>query len=469
MKLKKSFFLGVLALTMVTQLRSVYSMMGEDLETSQSLPLSIGPKSVVAFEEYFKKVLRYGVVPFWDEEHVNFPYDITDEKKNRCENYLAVSQKLIELAPSLAHFNNTDEDSGLTYIEVLFKENLGLMAEKICTKLTEANDDLPEKYNILLAIYRGKNPETDFVTYSTDFINVAYKVANNARNIDMVSQLYPLSGVAEVAKTLKQSNPLIYCDYIHEPYWSYNLTQLQEYGGRIIEKIKPHFVKNDRVKKIERERYFCDFEEVFKVREETYICENKRAIKVREVPFGYVLPNIYLKERLMHEKDYAVPRIFIVPKNDKVKFRFRMPYTDHFGMVEKVFKCDCTAENAMQVLSEGFVVYQEWIDGSGQRGNRDFAPWGHRDFNQVQIIRSNTDGKSYLVDTKEEKNFFAPYFSPFVDDYTLLEKNIKASCITDNNTYKAWKKDAQTVVYDAKNLHFDRRVIFVDVTIPLSH
>lgn len=468
MRFRLSVFLSVLSLAMTAQLRTVYGVREECLECSQPLSSSVATKPVVDFEKCFEKVLSYGVVPFFDKQDVKFSHDLTYEKKNSDENSLGVTQKLIELAPSLSHFLHRMENSELTYLDLLFRENLGWMAEKICTALIEANDNLPEKYHILLAIYRGNNPQTDLAVYSTDFIDLAYKVANNAKNIDMVRQLYPLSGVAEASKAHKQSNSLIYFDYIHEPYWSYNFQELHEYGARIIEKIRPHFVKKDMVKKIERERFFCDFEKVFKVREETYVCVSRPVIKVREVPFGYVLPNIYLKERLKNEKKHAVPRIFIVPKDDKVKFTFRMPYTDHFGMEEKVFKCDNTAENAMQVLSEDFVVYQEWISGSGYRGNRDFAPWGHRDFNQIQIIRSDTDQKSYLVDTKEEKNFFPPYFSPFSEDYTFLENHIKANGIRDKKTYKEWKIAVQAVVYDAKTFHFDRRVIFVDVTIPLS-
>lgn len=471
MRLKTSVFLGVLALTIATQPRSVYGMMREELEPSQSLSPSHTPKSATDFEDYFNKVIGYGVDSFGGEESIIF-CGIEDTKKTKAQNKELILQNLIELAPSLSHFYRKMENSDSTYLEILFRENLGWMAKEICVKINETKEQLPEKYEVLLKISQGDNLENDFHIYSTDFINLAYKVANNAKNINMVNKLFLHSDVKEKAENLKISNPLIYLNYIHEPYWSYNLIQLHEYGGRIIEKIKPYFVNKDRVKTKETGRYFCDFMEEWVVREETYVCSDKESITVREVPFGYVLPNLYLKERVDMENDKfrAVTRIFVVPKNDSVKFTFRMPYTNHLCKGKNVFDCINTGNNAMQVLSEDFVVYQEWIDGSGYRGNREFESWGHRDFDKVQIIKSNKDKKSYLVDTKEKKNFFAPCFSPFCYDYdyTLLEYHIKAG-ITDNDTYSSWKKASQAVVYDAKNLHFDPRVIFVDVTVQLEH
>jgi len=58
-------------------------------------------------------------------------------------------------------------------------------------------------------------------------------------------------------------------------------------------------------------------------------------------------------------------------------------------------------------------------------------------------------------------------FSILCDDCIFLAESFtKGAGITDNDTYAAWKENSREVIYDAKNLHFDPRVIFVDVAIP---
>lgn len=446
------------------------------LGTPQSFAMQATPeKSAMNFEDYFKRVIEYGVYPLWDFERMSYKETIRysgieDKYEGSLADVQTIVQNLIKLTPSLSHFYDKMEHSPHTYLEILFGVNFGWLAEEICSKIKETKEKLPEEYEILLKIYRGESPENNFSTYSVDFINLAYKVANNTKNINMVKKLYPLSGVEEKEAALKKSNPEIYSpemNYIHEPYWSYNLIQLQDYGERIIDKISPYFVK----------KRFKNGQSVAKLKQDngkeiTYVAASDGAIQVRQVSFGYVLPNLYLKKRLADENDQtrAVARIFLVPKKKDVKFTFKMPYTE-FGidMDTKKLQYITTSDNPLQVLSEDFVVYQEWIGGEGKRGNREFIDLGHRDFNAPQIIKSYGDDKSYLIDTKEEKNFFVPYFSPFEDDFTKDKKfPYQDYGIKDNQTFKKWKEKNQAVVYDAKMLHFDPRVIFVDVTVHIE-
>jgi hypothetical protein len=190
-------------------------------------------------------------------------------------------------------------------------------------------------------------------------------------------------------------------------------------------------------------------------------------IKTRKVDFGYVLPNLYLKERLANDNDTkrSVARIFLKPKSETVKFKFKMPYAPpFFALSEKELCHGDGSENPLEVMTQDFDVYQEWIEGSDQPGNKIFGDLGHRDNGPVQIIRSNKDEKQYLVDTKEKKNFFAPHFSPY-NDYFLYTSLNEQFGINDNEDYETWKKTCRTHIYDVKSLHFDPRVIYVEVNV----
>ena len=182
---------------------------------------------------------------------------------------------------------------------------------------------------------------------------------------------------------------------IHEPYWRYTQEELAAYAKRIYKTITPHFIKEDQVDAADGQ----------------VLIGNERIKVLKEVQFGRVLPSIFLQEVLARISDTskAVPRIFLLPKrNMDIKFNFLLP---HQGM-------SCHAgHNCIQVESDSFEIYKEYIEGEGKVGDKSFFPFGHADFNAKQIITSSKDGKKYLIDTKEEKNFFLPALSPYKDGF----------------------------------------------------
>ncbi len=406
------------------------------------------------FQNYFDKIIRYNVEPntWWDA--------YTDQQRFHKINITEkeISQKLIKLAPSLSFFDDKMEGSEHTYLELLFRNNLNFVAEEVCTTINESNEKIPGKYEILLKISQGESPEINLKTVSIDFISLAYIVANNSKNISMVKRLYPLTDIEKKAESIKQSCPGIYdnVNSVHEPYWSYNMEQLQAYGDRISKRLSP---------------YFVTAKSVLKNKNGTFIYFGNEEIKVRTIEeFGYVLPNLYLKERLANEKDNdrAVAKLFLLPKGKKVNFKFKMPYAPtSSGMAKKVLQHGSGSNNPLEIMSKDFIVYQEWIDGKGQTGNTTFEDLGHRDSGPIQIIKSNKDYRDYLIDTKERKNFFAPYFSPYNEDYTLYKNFHDQFSITSQEDYKLWKQNSQAVIYDAKKLHFDPRIIYVEVEVDL--
>ena len=116
------------------------------------------------------------------------------------------------------------------------------------------------------------------------------------------------------------------------------------------------------------------------------------------------MPDIFLAQVLdaFGEKNLAVPRIFLLPKED-ISFEFSLPY--------KNMSCD-SGNNCIQVKSNSFDIYKEYIEGNGEVGDRSFLPFGHADFNAKQIITSKENHKKYLIDTKEQKEFFlTPIFT----------------------------------------------------------
>jgi hypothetical protein len=414
-----------------------------------------GPLEESTFDEYFNKVSRYTVhspdytryaTPPLENKVVHRFFQLEDRTKTKEENEQLICQNLRNLAPSRSHLLNKIRDRDCAYLEKLFEINLGYVAADICSKIFEKKEEWPQEYQILWQIDQGQYLETDFSTFSIGFIQLAYRVANNSQNSIMANRLYPLTNVAEQAETLKKSHPMLYQDYIHEPYWSYNLQQLHDYGCRILEKLRPYFVKPHSVKKENNSIIIQD-------------------MAVREVPFGYVLPNLYLRKKLgERHTSKGVARIFLLPRQYNVTFTFKMPYVEGGDKMDRL-KCDDTRDNSLQVLSKDFVVYQELIEGDGHRGNKAFMNLGHRDCdNSIQII-FDKDNKRYLIDTKEQKNFFVPFLSPY-DEYQCnpaLSQEHKTS-----DAFKAWQIESQKVVLDAKNLHFDPRVIYVPVTVLLK-
>lgn len=418
------------------------------------------------FDEYFSKVVRYEVRdPQKDEtqskkthhKEIHRFFQLEDREKTREENEQLICQNLITFAPFPSHFLIKIGDSDCTYLEKLFEVNLGYMAANICSKIIETKEELPEKYNTLLQIHQGQSVENDFSSFPIDFIRLAYKVANNSQNRAMVNRLYPFADVAEKAEVLKQSHPIIYQDYIHEAYWSYNLEQLHDYGCRIIEKLRPTFIGPEDIRKENNAMII-------------------QGLPVRRASFGYVMPNLYLRKKLGNSNLRSVAKIFLLPKGDTVAFTFKMPYVEGEDKMDtKKFKYDALDDNPLQVLSKDFAVYQEWIEGIAFPESHKFEDLGHRDYNTkaIQIIFNKEDCKHYLIDTKEKKNFFAPFVSPYMvnykkysalsEEYSALFQEIKSS-----NAFELWQADSQEVAFDAKSLHFDPRVIYVPVTVPLN-
>lgn len=360
-----------------------------------------------------------------------------EEEMRDYSEKLALPQKLLRLTNNTSDFFTKKIDNK-TYLELLYHNNLGWIADEICTILTEQGIALPNEYILLRTINNGGHVKVNTKEYSKNFIQLAFRVANDANNLPMVQQLFPLSGIDEEIEHLKTKYPQIFSpdgNFVHEPYWSYNLDQLQKYGYRILEKLKPHIVPSNAIHTIGGK---------------PHITIGQETLKLRSVPFSYVLANLYLKNRFTHEKvtNLAVARIFLIPKRHNIKFTFVMPYpVDDSG---KLYEGTRNTNNPLQVMSEEFEVYQEIIEGKALANQRYFEKYGHRDFNNYQIIESK-DGKLYLIDTKEDKNFMVPY-------------------LTANKEFRDPNSDEwHKVIYAAKSLNFDPRVVLIDIEVKLPH
>jgi len=416
------------------------------------------------FDSLFKDVIGYEVWAWNFKENKSYSEykkisDLAKEGK--------IVPELISLAGgSLARFLQKDEKEleGHSPLEELYYQNLGDIAERICDHFSKTTE-LPPEIRLLRQIYHGETVKITKDAYPEAFLKVAYRVADQVNNYPMVEELYSLSGVLEIFEEFKKTSPAILSpelNYIHEPYWMYNIVELKGYGGRILEKLRPYFISQEQV-----------------INEKgtgtgTFILSHSEKILVRKVNFGYVLPNLYLKKRLENNVNFGVPRIFILPKDEKshVTITFKMPYS-RFGNT-RLERGD-SGNNPLQVLCDNFEIYQEYIEGSGTRGDRAFMPFGHVDLNAIQIIKGK-DGKKYLVDTKEQKNFFMPYFSPFSDYYPdehldrILEAygkkpNLEGKSKTE--IFQAWQSNQQNIVLNAKSLNFDPRVMYVSVQVVL--
>jgi len=277
----------------------------------------------------------------------------------------------------------------------------------------------------------------------------AYVKANAELDFESVATLFDKAEIGKKQTLSEDELPSSELTYIHEPYWRYNIIQLRDYGKRIIKKISPYFV--DAADVDEKNRTVFHSGETVKVR------------KVSE--FGRALPLIYLREILerTNAKGLSVPRIFIVPtKSKKVSFTFHMPYLreEHQNMFLDV------ANNILQVESDSFEIYQEYIEGNGFVGDKSFSPYGHCDFNAKQIVRSTIDGKKYLIDTKESKNFFTPQLNPIQGSFfSYWHLKIGRYLPQDERAFEQWKKKQQHLMLREKALHYlvDLPSIQVDI------
>lgn len=191
---------------------------------------------------------------------------------------------------------------------------------------------------------------------------------------------------------------------------------------------------------------------------------------VREVPFGYVFPNIFLKRQLLKLNDphRAVPEIFIVrrdPKKTTANFIFKLPAssTGEQAGLFYIEGLNDVGSNVLSVDSNDFVIYQEYVEGNGVRNDHTFDSLGHADFNAVQIIRSNIDGKKYLIDTKMEKDFFLPIFYPFVNNFCEGCKDLSFCKKGYGDNFD--KKHAQKIAMTSKSINFDLRKKIIPITV----
>ena len=421
------------------------------------------PKNYKDFDKLYKDILGYKVRG-WNLKEIKIYSD--KEKMETLEKEGRIVSELISLSgESLSRFLQKDREDpeAHTPLEELYYDNLGHIAEQICNHFSKTTE-LPPEILLLRQIYHGQTVKITKDTYSEDFLKVAYRVANQVNNYPMVKELYLLSGVQKVLDQFKESSPAILSsefNYIHEPYWIYNIVELKAYGARIIEKLRP---------------YFISLEQVNETGKDTFITSQGEKIYVRKVDFGYVLPNFYLKKRLAHTNNFGVPRIFILPKDEmtNVTITFNMLYSKY---KKHHIEVEDKGNNPLQVFCNDFEIYQEYIEGTGIVMDRSFSSVGHLDFNAVQVITSKF-GKKYLVDTKEQKNFFMPYLFPLSDfdqsDVYLTgiikaygekkmsqEKNI-------GEIFEKWKWSQQIIIFKVKSLNFDPRMMYVNVQVGLN-
>src|SRR5271169_2938608 len=105
--------------------------------------------------------------------------------------------------------------------------------------------------HILLGIFFVYQFSTSVYSMNPDIED--YRIANTSQNFDKVEKLFETNGIKEKQNGLKEkSKNTLYSDdmgYIHEPFWSYNIVQLRDYGKRIIEKIRPYFIDEASISK----------------------------------------------------------------------------------------------------------------------------------------------------------------------------------------------------------------------------
>lgn len=429
---------------------------------SRSHPVAAeAPGDYKDFDGLYRAVLGYEVDGWNLRTTKYYPEDDSLDKEER------VVRALISLSGNrLSRFLQKDREhpQALSPLEELYYKDLGHMAEQICDHFSKVTH-LPPEILFLRQIYRRQVVKISKEVDSKDFLKAAYRVANQANNYPMVKELYSPSGVQESFSEFERSSPALLSpelNPIHEPYWMYNIVQLKAYGERIIGTIKPYYISQEQVRDEGANGIF--------------ITSHDEKIVVRKVGFGSVLPNLYLKRHLKHNTRLGVPRIFILPRNKKteVTFTFLMPYSK---TGKPYIVTGNTGYNPMQVFCDSFEVYQEYVQGTGNVGDRAFLPYGHVDFNAIQVVVDKA-GKRYLIDTKEQKNFFPPYLSPFSDfnpsDAHLMgiikaygkkhlpeEKN-------EQKIFEAWKKDQQRIIFLSKSLNFDPRMIYVTVQVDPS-
>ena len=119
--------------------------------------------------------------------------------------------------------------------------------------------------------------------------------------------------------------------------------------------------------------------------------------------------------------------------------------------------------NPLQVTSDDFDIYQEYIEGDGELGNQAFSDYGHMDFAAKQVIKNSKDGKLYLIDTKEQKNFFLPMFLSYED--IMLTPQFSGLYEGKEKDYKNWQEHAwkKMIEVKKKNLGSDIKSLQIKI------
>jgi hypothetical protein len=286
----------------------------------------------------------------------------------------------------------------------------------------------------------------------------AYLSISDKKNIslsDIAPHLKELPLVKSIVSTISAKDILAASEltYIHEPYWRYSPDQLHEYGRRIIQKISTCFVDPVAIQKDS-------------VRKSYSVLHKGKPVTVRRVTeFGRVLPLMYLQEVLSHQKSahLAVPKLFIMRDPSKpISFTFHMPHLKE-GYSRMAIDC---SNNILQIDSDSFEIYQEYIEGSGTVGDKSFSPYGHCDFNAKQVFESAIDGKKYLIDTKESKNFFSPATNPIAGSiFSYWHVKSGRHLPQDEASFSSWQLKQQAIMLIEKGFNYpiDQASIQIDM------
>jgi hypothetical protein len=248
-----------------------------------------------------------------------------------------------------------------------------------------------------------------------------YRVANQAGNFPLVKKLYEenrsfrnhpqeyLENWQQDKRVVNQSKD----SYFYPPLWAYNIVQLRDYARQAIEKLQPYVINASDLEPVEgRPGLF------------NYSYQNKKIVlmkKDRSPIVGRVLGALHLKEV---GSSYNVPLKFLVPppgglENAKVVFsipelsdggRHQDPmYT--WGFITNRGLASFVSRNAVGMEIPGTELFVEHIEGQHVMGTPDYTN-GFVDA-KTNVIRRESDGKLFIIDTGDDKNFMVPVGDSF--------------------------------------------------------
>ena len=273
---------------------------------------------------------------------------------------------------------------------------------------------------LLLEIYHGKHVPIN-QTEINILVMAMYRVANQSQNYPMVDELYNRFFKAHmkgIFQDIMEAYPF------HPPLWAYNMSQIKDYMVSRIKEIQPVMIDKGKLEHVKGKLY------QYNTGAQNLILVEKSTDDVGRILGRNHLDKII--QKLKVQDHVAVPLKFLAlnsPLNyQHLKTEIRIPFAAYVGKGLNI-SGGSHGLNPMSILIKGTTIYAEYIEPANTSEKNLMNNWdvqqvlhasGFSDNDPSNFLKSQKDGKVYIIDTEDLKNFL-PNEQLIRDKYNTLQ------------------------------------------------